>query len=191
VAGRYSCATGSEDGPVPAPADAVAVRVHAALLARSETVAAAESLTAGLLCATLATVPGAGATLRGGLVVYAAELKERLAGVPADLLARHGAVSPPTAVALAEGVRLRCGGAWAWGSPVTGPPSGPPRSRPRWRRCWRGSAERREAAVRAGCYAISGRAPVGPASPIGAAYRERTAPERAPPLPRSQDRRRP
>ena len=67
-------------------ADAPA-RLHRALLARGETVAAAESLTAGLLCATLATVPGASATLRGGVVVYATELKTALAGVPADLLA--------------------------------------------------------------------------------------------------------
>ena len=51
--------------------------LHEALLARGETVAAAESLTAGLFCATLAEVPGASATLRGGVVVYATELKPR------------------------------------------------------------------------------------------------------------------
>ena len=64
-------------------ADPLAVRLHRALLGRGETVAAAESLTAGLFCATLATVPGASATLRGGVVVYATELKTVLAGVPA------------------------------------------------------------------------------------------------------------
>jgi len=102
--------------------DAAAVRVHAALLARSETVAAAESLTAGLFCATLATVPGASATLRGGLVVYATQLKTELAGVPAGLLERHGPVSPETAVALAEGVRERCGASWGIGlTGVAGP----------------------------------------------------------------------
>ena len=70
------------------------VHLHEALLARGETGAAAESLTAGLFCATVASVPGASATLRGGVVVYATELKTRLAGVPADLLAAHGPVSP-------------------------------------------------------------------------------------------------
>jgi nicotinamide-nucleotide amidase len=104
---------------VTAPA---AVRLHAALLARSETVAAAESLTAGLFCATLATVPGASATLRGGVVVYATELKTALAGVPADLLDRHGPVSPQTAAALADGVRARCGATWGVGlTGVAGP----------------------------------------------------------------------
>ena len=100
----------------------LAVRVHAALLARSETVAAAESLTAGLFCATLATVPGASATLRGGVVVYATDLKTELAGVPEGLLELHGPVSPQTAEALAAGVRARCGATWGVGlTGVAGP----------------------------------------------------------------------
>jgi len=103
-------------------ADPLAVRLHRALLDRGENVAAAESLTAGLFCATLATVPGASATLRGGVVVYATELKTALAGVPADMLAEHGPVSPETAAALAEGVRARCAAAWGVGlTGVAGP----------------------------------------------------------------------
>jgi nicotinamide-nucleotide amidase len=97
-------------------------QVHALLLGRGETVAAAESLTAGLFCATLATVPGASATLRGGAVVYATDLKATLAGVPADLLAAHGPVSEPTAAALAEGIRERCAATWGVGlTGVAGP----------------------------------------------------------------------
>lgn len=97
-------------------------RLHRALLARGETVAAAESLTAGLFCATLATVPGASATLRGGVVVYATDLKATLVGVPGDLLAAHGPVSPETAAALAEGVRDRCTATWGIGlTGVAGP----------------------------------------------------------------------
>jgi nicotinamide-nucleotide amidase len=108
-----------ENDRVPEPAvPDVATRLHRALLARGETVAAAESLTAGLFCATLATVPGASATLRGGVVVYATDLKTALAGVPADLLAAHGPVSPETAVALADGVRERCRA--TWGIALTG-----------------------------------------------------------------------
>lgn len=99
-----------------------AQRLHAALLARGETVAAAESLTAGLFCATLASVPGASATLRGGAVAYATDLKTTLAGVPADLLAAHGPVSGPTAAALAEGIRVCCGSTWGVGlTGVAGP----------------------------------------------------------------------
>jgi nicotinamide-nucleotide amidase len=107
---------------VTSAAPSTAERVHAALLARAETVAAAESLTAGLFCATLATVPGASATLRGGAVVYATDLKTTLAGVPAELLAAHGPVSEATAAALAEGVRIRCGATWGVGlTGVAGP----------------------------------------------------------------------
>ena len=58
-----------------------AVDLVAVLTARGETVATAESLTAGLLTATIAGVPGASNVLRGGLVVYATDLKATLAGV--------------------------------------------------------------------------------------------------------------
>jgi nicotinamide-nucleotide amidase len=99
-----------------------AQRLHAELLARGQTVAAAESLTAGLFCATLASVPGASRTLRGGAVVYATDLKTTLAGVPADLLAEHGPVSEPTAAALAAGIRTRCASTWGIGlTGVAGP----------------------------------------------------------------------
>lgn len=81
--------------------------LHAELRCRGETVAVAESLTAGLLAAALTGTPGSTATFRGGLVVYATDLKTALAGVPADLLARHGPVSGPVAAALAEGVAAR------------------------------------------------------------------------------------
>jgi len=102
--------------------DDAPARLHRALLARGETVAAAESLTAGLFCATLATVPGASGTLRGGAVVYATDLKAVLAGVPRDLLAAKGPVSPETAAALADGIRTRCAATWGVGlTGVAGP----------------------------------------------------------------------
>ncbi|GAB3358927.1 CinA family protein [Amycolatopsis echigonensis] len=94
----------------------------AVLTRRGETVAAAESLTAGLVCATLAQVPGASAVLRGGLVVYATELKAALAGVDEQLLAEHGAVHPEVAAQLARGARERCGATWGLGlTGVAGP----------------------------------------------------------------------
>jgi nicotinamide-nucleotide amidase len=92
--------------------------VHDLLAARAQTVAVAESLTGGLLGARLSERPGSSATFRGSLVVYATDLKASLAGVPADLLRAHGAVSAQTALALAEGVRRELGA--DWGLAVTG-----------------------------------------------------------------------
>ena len=79
------------------------------LRAAGRTVAVAESLTAGLVGAALTEVPGASAVFRGGVQVYATDLKATLAGVPEQVLAEHGAVSEQTAVAMAEGVRARLG----------------------------------------------------------------------------------
>ena len=73
------------------------------------TVAVAESLTGGLVCAALTTVPGSSAVLRGGVVVYATDLKAALAGVDADLLARQGPVDADVAAAMATGVKDRLG----------------------------------------------------------------------------------
>jgi nicotinamide-nucleotide amidase len=73
------------------------------------TVATAESLTGGLLAALLTEVPGSSAVIRGGLIVYATDLKHLLAGVDAGLLADRGPVDPVVATALARGARLRCG----------------------------------------------------------------------------------
>lgn len=83
-----------------------------ALALRGETLAVAESLTGGLLAATLVDVPGASRVFRGGLVVYATDLKATLAGVPADLLAERGPVDPDVAMALARGARDRCRADW-------------------------------------------------------------------------------
>jgi nicotinamide-nucleotide amidase len=102
--------------------DEQAAELVAALTRRGETVATAESLTAGLVCATLARIAGASAVLRGGLVVYATDLKVALAGVDADLLAAHGAVHPEVAAQLAAGARERCGATWGLGlTGVAGP----------------------------------------------------------------------
>jgi nicotinamide-nucleotide amidase len=83
------------------------------LVERGETLAVVESLTGGLLAATIVEVPGVSAVFRGGLVAYATDLKATLAGVPPDLLAARGPVDPEVAVALAEGGRTRCGADWS------------------------------------------------------------------------------
>ncbi|KQB86574.1 putative competence-damage inducible protein [Corynebacterium lowii] len=83
------------------------------LTRRGETVAFCESLTAGLTSATLAEIPGASAVLRGGLVVYATELKSALAGVSPEILEEHGPVAEATALHMARGTALRLGATWA------------------------------------------------------------------------------
>ncbi|MFN2539667.1 MAG: CinA family nicotinamide mononucleotide deamidase-related protein [Mycobacteriales bacterium] len=86
--------------------------VHDTLFDRGQTVAVAESLTGGTLAAALSERPGSSTTFRGGMVVYATDLKESLAGVPGPLLAASGAVSADTAAALASGVRERLDATW-------------------------------------------------------------------------------
>lgn len=83
--------------------------VAGALTGRQLTIATAESCTAGLLAGRLADRPGSSAYLLGGLVVYANEAKQELAGVPLDLIAEVGAVSAEVAAALASGARTRLG----------------------------------------------------------------------------------
>lgn len=83
------------------------------LTSLGQTLAAAESLTAGLFCATVAGVPGASAVLRGGLVTYATDLKASLADVPGAVLEAHGPVAAETAHAMAEGARRRCASDWS------------------------------------------------------------------------------
>ena len=85
----------------------LAAGVHERLAGRDATVAAAESLTGGLLGATLTAPPGASKIFRGGVVAYATDLKEQLLGVPGPLLAAEGAVSAQVAGAMAGGVRDR------------------------------------------------------------------------------------
>ncbi|GAA2910941.1 CinA family protein [Streptosporangium fragile] len=79
------------------------------LIRRGETVAVAESLTAGLIGAALTGPSGASAAFLGGVLSYSTELKRRLLHVPADLLDREGAVHPAVAAAMATGVRRLAG----------------------------------------------------------------------------------
>jgi nicotinamide-nucleotide amidase len=75
---------------------------------RNATLAAAESCTGGLLAARITSISGSSRYFLGGAVVYSNHLKTELAGVPAEMIERHGAVSREVAAALAEGIRYRC-----------------------------------------------------------------------------------
>ena len=77
----------------------IIVRCTAAKL----TVATAESCTGGLIAATLTEIAGSSAVVDRGFVTYSNEAKSEMLGVPADLIARFGAVSAEVAVAMVEG----------------------------------------------------------------------------------------
>jgi len=74
---------------------------------RNATLAVAESCTGGLLGERITSISGSSRYFKGGAIVYSNELKTELAGVPADMIERHGAVSREVAAALAEGIRYR------------------------------------------------------------------------------------
>ncbi|HET6830428.1 MAG TPA: competence/damage-inducible protein A [Solirubrobacterales bacterium] len=78
-----------------------------ATLLAGRSIGVAESCTGGLLAARLTDLPGASAYFKGGVVSYADAAKTDLLGVPAELIASRGAVSPEVAVAMAEGARER------------------------------------------------------------------------------------
>lgn len=87
--------------------DQTEAAVHAALLARGDTVACAESLTGGTLSALLSSTPGASATFVGGVVSYATRVKRELLGVTAGRV-----VSAECAEQMAIGVQGRLGATW-------------------------------------------------------------------------------
>jgi len=109
-----------DGGPLPAV-------IGALLTERGETVATAESCTAGRIAADFTSVPGASAWYVGGAVVYANSEKVRQCGVDAAVLEESGAVSEPVARALAEGIRTRTGATWGLGiTGIAGPSGGTP-----------------------------------------------------------------
>jgi nicotinamide-nucleotide amidase len=97
------------------------------LATHHETIATAESCTAGLVAERLTRVAGSSAYFLGGVVCYSNEMKTAFAGVPAEMIDTHGAVSAEVARALAEGIRRRTGAALGIGvTGVAGPGGGTP-----------------------------------------------------------------
>ena len=98
------------DGAVDGAGDAscaadIGTEVIASLIEHGFTIAVAESLTGGLLVAELIRVPGASATVVGGVVAYSTALKNSVLGVDASLLREHGPVHPEVARQMADRVR--------------------------------------------------------------------------------------
>ncbi|MCB0514646.1 MAG: competence/damage-inducible protein A [Chitinophagales bacterium] len=69
------------------------------------TLALAESCTGGYIGHKITTIPGSSAYFMGSMVVYSYEAKEKVLGVSAEMLEKHGAVSEAVVIAMAEGVR--------------------------------------------------------------------------------------
>lgn len=76
-------------------------------------VATAESLTGGLVCATLVDVPGASRAVAGSVVAYSADAKINVLGVDSDVIAQHGTVARETAMHMAADARRVFGSTWA------------------------------------------------------------------------------
>jgi PncC family amidohydrolase len=83
--------------------------LQAACIKRGLTVAVAESITAGLIGSTLASVPGSSAYFLGGVISYDTSLKERILGVPFQIIRVDGVVSQACAEAMAQGAQKLCG----------------------------------------------------------------------------------
>jgi nicotinamide-nucleotide amidase len=107
--------------------DGATIDEVAARLLSGRTVATAESCTGGLMAGRLTDRAGSSEYVLGGLVVYSNEAKTALAGVHAELIERHGAVSPEVAAALAAGARSRYGAEIGIGiTGIAGPGGGTP-----------------------------------------------------------------
>lgn len=97
---------------------------------RQATLAVAESCTGGLVAQRITSVPGASRSFVGGAVVYSDEMKTAMAGVPAELIAKYGAVSEEVAQALASGIRQQTGATVGVGVTGIAGPSGATERKP-------------------------------------------------------------
>ena len=94
---------------------------------RRLTVATAESCTGGLVAKRITDIPGSSAVFHMGAVTYANEIKTKLLGVPENILAQYGAVSPQVAKLMAQGVREASGADFGVGiTGIAGPDGGTP-----------------------------------------------------------------
>ena len=104
----------------------------AALDARGETLATAESCTGGLIAAALTAIAGSSSVVMAGFVTYSNAAKMRMVGVTEASLAAHGAVSEPVAREMADGalreadvdIALSCTGIAGPGGATPGKPVG-------------------------------------------------------------------
>lgn len=94
------------------------------------TLATAESCTGGMIGTTLTSIPGSSDVFLGGVIAYANSAKENLLGVPRETLAAHGAVSEPSAEAMAKGAQNALGATLAVSVTGIAGPGGETREKP-------------------------------------------------------------
>jgi len=95
------------------------------LLKRKETIAVAESCTGGGIGYQLTKIPGSSKIFHGGVIAYNNSIKQRILGVPEELINIHGAVSKPVVESMAKGVQKKFKVNWAISvSGVAGPSGG-------------------------------------------------------------------
>ncbi len=105
----------------------LAARVVELLTERSQTLALAESCSGGYLADALTDVPGSSRCFAGGVVAYSNEVKARQRGVDPAILEKHGAVSAPVALAMAQGAAERLGADYGISTTgIAGPSGGTP-----------------------------------------------------------------
>ena len=85
----------------------LAAEVGAALRRRTMKLATAESCTGGLIAGAITEIAGSSDWFERGMVTYSNEAKEEQLGVPATCIEQFGAVSEPTARAMADGALAR------------------------------------------------------------------------------------
>lgn len=91
----------------------VQYRIAEILKAKSETLSAAESCTGGYISHLVTMVSGSSSYYLGSVTSYAIKIKERVLGVPAEMIDKNGVVSSEVAAAMAEGVRALTGSTWS------------------------------------------------------------------------------
>lgn len=107
--------------------ETLAAELGAALLARGEWLAAAESCTGGWLAQSVTAIAGSSAWFDRGFVTYSNAAKMDMLGVPENTLARHGAVSEATARAMAQGALAHSRADWSVAiTGIAGPSGGSP-----------------------------------------------------------------
>ena len=107
--------------------EALAGRLGALLVNEQLKLVTAESCTGGWVAQSLTAIAGSSAWFDRGFVTYSNEAKQEMLGVPPDMLAEHGAVSQPVAVAMAEGALRNSRADWAVAiTGIAGPTGGSP-----------------------------------------------------------------
>ncbi|MEI7429689.1 MAG: CinA family protein [Betaproteobacteria bacterium] len=105
--------------------ETMAARLGTLLLANGQKMAAAESCTGGWVAQCLPAIAGSSEWFERGFVTYSNEAKQEMLGVPLETLISHGAVSEPTAAAMACGALQHSHADWTLAiTGVAGPAGG-------------------------------------------------------------------